>query len=138
MESWQREVFRQHEPPPGGLARLRRRLAEPRPRRRIVPGLAAAFAAAAIVAAVSWSLLRPTADRPRPGGGDPLAVFIDDTGSAPPALVEYGLAAEPDEPVSIAPNRRGQLAVSRVAVARPDVVFYWVSSPDPGGEPPPD
>lgn len=142
-ERWRDIAFATHEPPPGGLAMLRARLMRlgdmdenrsNRGTRSRALRWAVGLGALATAAAVLVLLLRAT---PAPDAGrtvDIAAVhgLVEAAGTVHPALIRYGLAPSPDEPVVIAPTQRGRLAAMPVPVARPDVVFYWVSAIPPG------
>lgn len=91
------------DPPPGGLERLRARLAQPRPRRR-TPTLVALAAAAVIL--VTW--LTPSA-LPVPATSDPVLA---------------ALSAAPVEPVQVL--SRSRLVATRVDTAAPGLVYYRV------------
>jgi hypothetical protein len=109
------EIFERLDPPPGGLAALRSRIApRPRPARRLAP-LALAAAAAAIVLFV---LSRGRAP-------DPLAAARQH-GDAPE--VALGLAPMPAAAVSIDREDRATTALAEVPTKDPHVAFYWVGS----------
>lgn len=117
-------VFRRLDPPPGGLADLRRRLAAERSaeasaRRWRGPLMIAGLAAAALVVIA----VLPRAPAPRAGW------LEDATAAGDPALAALGLAPAPTAPVTLAPGA-GLAAVQRVETATPGVVYYRVM-PDP-------
>jgi hypothetical protein len=102
-----RDVFRELDPPPGGLAALRARI-DARSRRGRWIALPALATAAAIVFAV---VSRPA---PAPLPWDP-------------TLQSLGLEAPPAEPVTLPDSRRGDTALMRVETGTPGVTFYRVS-----------
>lgn len=110
------EIFERLDPPSGGLASLRARMAAPRPslaRRFAVPAFA--VAAAAIIFVFLSRDRSPdlvTAARQR---GDT-------------AEIALGLAPMPAAAVAIDPELRGTSALAQVRTTNPNVAFYWVSS----------
>ena len=106
------DVFERIEPPPGGLAGLRERIAQPRETRRFVP-LAAAFAIAAALLVV-WSTDRApdflTAARQRRG----------------PEEIALGLAPPRGEAAAV--QAQSTSALAQVPTSNPSVAFYWVGS----------
>jgi hypothetical protein len=107
-------LFERKSPPPGGLGRLRSRLAadEARARRTAprwtwaLPGLAAAAAAVFVFARA------PTPSAP--------------PSLAPPAMVQLHLAAPPTTPVSVLPAHQHRVAVQAVPTADERVIYYRV------------
>ncbi|MHB8419564.1 MAG: hypothetical protein ACYDCL_15925 [Myxococcales bacterium] len=100
------ELFPLLEPPPGGLARLRQRLAEGRQRRRWVVALAAAVPLAAGAAA---ALLLT-----RPPSAETLGLALPDL--RPPVEPVAAVAGDASPPV-----------LQRLASADPKVVIYLVA-----------
>jgi hypothetical protein len=108
------------EPPPGGLAGLRRRIAG-RERRRAaarstLPALAI-VAVAGCAAILAW-----LGSPPRPLA----APVLDDLGS-----IALGIAAPPVEPVTVPAARRNDTAVLRVPTRDDRVVLYLVAPSRP-------
>ena len=134
-ERWKEQVFEELEPPPGGLSRVRTRIDTHNARgveknMRSADGgtgpwfgRAAVLGALAVAVAMLFVLSRAPSER-----GCPAEMWGDPAENAHPALVHYGLARAPEQPVTIAPARRHTSAAIRVPVERTDVVFYWVSS----------
>jgi hypothetical protein len=122
MQSEPGELFDQLDPPPGGVAGLRRRLRnEPRRRRRHVA--TAALGGALVVGGLSVTLYRQLAQP------DQVQARLADFD---PALVALGLQDAPSEPAAIPPEMRHRMALERVPLDTERVVFYFVSSlPDP-------
>lgn len=113
------ELFERLEPPPGGVAKLRERMAA-RPAstfvvRRLVPA-AAALAIAAIVL-LFWSRREKTPDL--------LAAARDRAGLEEVAL---GLAPSPRSSAALSGNERTTAALAEVPSSNGAVAFYWVSS----------
>jgi hypothetical protein len=110
-------LFEVLEPPPGGLARLRARIeAHERSMRRTGLLFGAAGLAAALLL-ITVLLLAPPAHRALLHGaeGDLLAIRL-------------GLAAAPEEPVTIPPALRGSYAASRVPTSDDRVTYYRIGS----------
>ena len=105
-----RELFRPLDPPPGGLALLRDRLARTRRRRAwliAIPAVAAACAA--LIVAL------------RPGPPNPLLLQLQ----GDPFAQALGLAPSFVE-VAVPPEAAAQTAVSPIPSADPNVVIYWI------------
>jgi len=106
------DLFEKLEPPVGGLARLRERLAREHerrlPRAIWVGGLISGLAAAAVVAAGPWAWRRRPSARPRaPAAVESAATIVTRLPSSNPKVVLFavastqGLTASPgDEPVA--------------------------------------
>jgi hypothetical protein len=113
------ELFERLEPPPGGLASLRARMAAPRRRRpsraRVGAVLAFAVAAAALVLVVASR-----------GRAPDLVAAARQRGGTPE--VALGLAPMPAAVVAIDPAERATSALAEVPTTDPNVAFYWVSS----------
>ena len=109
------EIFERLDPPPGGLAELRARIAAPprRARRRALPVLA--------VAAAALVFLVVSGDRP------PDLVSAARR-RADTAEIALGLAPVPAAAVAIDPEQRATAALAEVRTTDPNVVFYWVGS----------
>lgn len=125
MKLGHQHVFDVRQPPAGGLQRLRARLDDGHRRASLGRVLwigAAAVVAAGVAIAVSSSgvELRSTSPAPLPGAQEML-----------PVLAGLGMAAAPDEPVSVPDEARARIAVERVALPTDDVVYYWVASAEP-------
>ncbi len=104
------ELFRQLEPPPGGLALLRERLETRRQRRAWLVGVPA-FAAAACAVLV-LALRQPAPDPVREGLlADPLVHSL----GLRPAQADVAAA-------------EGQTALTQVPSANPHVAIYWVDA----------
>lgn len=119
-EDWKRDAFEQLEPPAGGLTRLRARLDDADARRGNLAWVYAAASLAAGALALAMILRPAPSPAPTTGASD---ILVDDAGMTHAALITYGLAEAPTEPVTIPPN-------SRTAAYRADaqdVVFYWVA-----------
>ena len=136
-ESWKEQVFEELDPPPGGLADLRERIAqqeEPRERRSLRPALRWTAGFGALVAAAAVLLLiiatRSQIDN-SPEAEIPSPLRIGALANSHPALVSHGLAPAPEQPVIIASSQRQAMAALQVPLDRQDVVFYWVSSAQP-------
>jgi hypothetical protein len=104
------EIFELHDPPPGGLAKLRARMREKRRRPRAAFVLAFAVAALALFVATR---------RHRPGLLDAARAHVE------PAEVELGLASPPAQ--RVAATERSTVLVE-VPTNDPNVSFYWASS----------
>lgn len=123
-----KQVFEELPPPPGGIEALRSRLNEAsageiRPRRlfRKVKWTFAAAAACAVIGLIfPGSLLLGVGS-----AGHQLKLRVTAEGN--PALVRLGLGAPPTEAVSVPPNQRHRIAVERVSVDNPNVLFYRVA-----------
>lgn len=121
-DRWQ-HVFEELEPPPGGLDRLRTRLAGlegPAGPRRSTRPLVLATAAAVAAAVVLW--LAPAVFGPLPGGPELTAAWDN------PALIRMGVVEMPREPVTVPPADWHRTAVTRVSGTDPAVVFYRVAT----------
>jgi hypothetical protein len=109
------DVFERLEPPPGGVAKLRERMAaRPSSMRRLVP-VAAALAIAAVVL-LFWS---------RGTTPDLVAAARHRAGLEQVAL---GLAPAPGGAVALTDEERATTALAEVPTSNPAVAFYWVSS----------
>jgi len=107
-------LFRVLDPPPGGLADLRRRIAARESRRAWGFNLATAAVGLAIVIVgivVSVPLTGPT------------NLLGDDL-----VAIQLGLIEPPSEPVSIRAANRGEFAVERVPTSDERVVMYRFGS----------
>jgi hypothetical protein len=108
--------FEALDPPPGGVERLRERIARSgrarARRRRVVRGLAAL----PVLAVLAWAM-RPEADAPAPA-------FFEFS----PTRIGLGIDAPPDEPVTVPPADRGSVAISRVSLGTDAVLLYLVGS----------
>lgn len=135
------DVFERLEPPPGGPARLRARLAaaeEPRSSLPLRPPawVAAAAVAASLVVLVVLAALEPPARRatdaaiPPPG---PVAAAAPEARlpGTHPAFAALGLEPPPSEPVAASASAGGALALQRVPLADERVVFYLVAAVGP-------
>jgi hypothetical protein len=118
--------FETLQPPRGGLAALRGRLeadGRGRARARRMRFAAAAACVAFLGIMLTWMATRTRDGRPRAGldgEGDPFRMV----------RLEVGLAAPPEEPLTIPPGQRHRLAAHRVPVESERVVFYRVASLD--------
>lgn len=110
-------LFRTLDPPPGGLADLRRRITGRRRRRAWTMRVATATAGVAIAALAVWLAL------PAGNGAEHGIEFGDDL-----LAVRLGLAEPPSEPVSVRPGQRGTYAVERVPTTDDRVVMYRFGS----------
>ncbi len=141
-EGWKARVFEQLEPPPGGLADLRERIARQdelgerrswRPTRRLLAGIGAVVTAAAI------ALLIVATSRAQLGSSTqaeiPFQLQLGAMADSHPALVSQGLVPDQAQPVVIPSSKRKAMAALQVVLDRQDVVFYWVSSAPPQPEP---
>jgi hypothetical protein len=108
-----------HEPPPGGLERLRARLAERPPQRsRIVPAVVGV-----IVMVVAVGLLL---------GRRPDSAARVSKATLDPRLISLGLQTAPSEPAVVPPEHRHEMALLRVPLRGERVVFYrLVTLPSP-------
>ena len=116
------EAFQSLEPPAGGLAALRARLAREQQvgRRRLWGPLTSLAAAAAVVAlGLSWQAAR------RPSR------LLDDRAMAEhyPGLVALGVAGPPAEPVTALDAEGRPLRLRRLPVSRTEVVIYLTQPP---------
>jgi len=103
-------------PPPGGVERLRVRIARgerARVRRRRLTG---ALVAAPLLAAAAYIALSPAGPT-----APPLVEFS-------PTRIGLGLDSPPDEPVTLSPDRRRSAAIQRVSLGTDAVLFYLVGS----------
>ena len=129
------DLFQVHEPPPGGLEDLRRRIGSqtagrhPRFPLLVSAGLAAAAAALAALLLVPAMI--------RHGQPDPLARLA--SLHEDPSMVRFGLTDMPDEIVTLPRRDRGRIAVLPVSVGSEEVLLYWVVrvTPDEGKNPDP-
>jgi hypothetical protein len=129
-------LFRPLEPPPGGPARLRERLARER-ERAARPRRAWAWAAPALAAAATVAILL-LASPPKPSPGNPasdpgrsaLAELVRDS-LAQPTLASLGLAPRAAQPVEVAGPWRGTTALLRMPVDDHRVVLYLMAQVGP-------
>jgi hypothetical protein len=109
-------LFEPLDPPAGGVALLRARIERTkraRVRRRRVAG---ALVAAPLLAAAAYIAILPrTTEAPALFGFSPTRVAL-------------GLEARPTEPVTVAPEKQGTVAVQRVALGTDTVLLYLVGS----------
>lgn len=122
-----RPLFARLEPPPGGLADLRRRIAAEEAAQARLRGwrwAVGGLATAAAVVALALLSTRP----PAPTWVDAPALAGD------PGLVALGRGPAPREPVTLAPDAGPGAALRRVETATPGVVYYRVMAA-PAGEP---
>ncbi len=116
------------EPPPGGLERLRTRIAENPPH---VPRTVRVLVGLTVFAlAVGGSVLLA----PRPDSGALLSRATFD-----PTLVSLGLQRAPSEPAMVLPGSRHEMALLRVPLRNERVVFYrlvTLPAPPEAAEPP--
>ena len=104
------------EPPPGGLAELRARIARDASRSVAVRRLQAVTAAVVLVAIVTWAgLASGTRQDMLPAGFDLVQLHL-------------GLRAVPAEPLTIPADQRSRTAVRRVPLPTDQVVFYLIGS----------
>ncbi len=117
-------LFPELTPAPGGLQALRRRLDEEpaRRHRRVRRHVLAASLATTTVACVVVLLLA----MPVPGTVSSVAALRIDA-DLNPALIRLGVAEPAAEPVTVPRDHRTSVAVERVDVDNPKVVFYRVS-----------
>ncbi len=122
MQIPSKELFERLDPPPGGLARLRVQLDE-RERRAAAWRLRPLrWAVAVLLMGAIVGLAVVSFDRPRSGLDDRLLAA-----SSGPLGVRLGLAEPPSEAVSVPPGLRHRVAVERVEVEVPGVVYYRVA-----------
>ncbi len=129
------DVFEELSPPPGGLETLQRRLndiavSNARSYRR-TRRLKWAFAActACLVIWLGFLGYLPTRQRSRGHGVTLAAVAVGN-----PALVRLGLVVPTSDAVSVPPDQRHRMAVERVLVDNPNVIYYRVAElPESGG-----
>lgn len=116
------------EPPPGGLERLRARIAQSPSRvHRTVPALVGLTVFA--LAAGGSLLLRSRPD----------STTLLSRASLDPTLVSLGLQRAPSEPAMVLPGSRHEMALLRVPLRTERVVFYrLVTLPPPRAPGPPD
>ncbi|MBN1774015.1 MAG: hypothetical protein JXB32_22340 [Deltaproteobacteria bacterium] len=135
------DVFERLEPPPGGLARLRARMAEAeRPRTasplRPLAWVAAAAAAASLVVVAALAAREGTVPRPGPVAAAPVPAPTVVIAAAPPArlpgfhpaFAALGLEPLPSEPVTVSAETAASLALQRVPLEDDRVVFYLVAT----------
>ena len=106
-------------PPPGGVERLRERIARferSRVRRRSVAG---GLVAAPLLVAALYIVVGPAA--PVEPGGPLVAGFS-------PTRIGMGLDPVPTEPVSLPPGDRGTTAIRQVSLGTDAVLLYLVGS----------
>jgi hypothetical protein len=114
------DVFEIHEPPPGGLGELRRRIQGERPPRRAwLGGLAVAAAATAAV------LLLASPGEPEPG-----AELARHLACAEPALAGV-LCGAGAVGATVAPGHQDRLALQAVPSSSERVLLYRVASSSP-------
>ena len=113
-----KDVFERLEPPPGGLAKLRKELTS-RPSstaRRFGPAAAALAIAAGLLLFLFWSRVTTpdlvAAARLRAG----------------PEQIALGLAPASVESAALTDQERATTALTEVPSANPAVAFYWVGS----------
>jgi hypothetical protein len=109
------DLFDPLDPPPGGVERLRARIARTRRARIRRRRVAGALVAAPLLAAAAYIVL-------------PRATAPSSIGGFSPMRVGLGLEARPTEPVTIAPASRGSAAVQRVPLGTDTVLLYLVGS----------
>ena len=119
------DVFKAHEPPAGGLAKLRARLDESRATRstRLVWGLATAGAVA--VTLILWLFVPPSTERATSETTSAIEQQI--VLGAHPAFVGMGLSAAPKEPVTSHPSSHDTI-VERLPSQNQQVIIYLVAS----------
>ena len=126
-----REIFERIDPPPGGLPRLRERLARERRRRAYRTQATLAFASAAALALVFF-FVRTAGDDVRRHRDAPEqlddVITLSVAAGHHPGLIGLGLYDGPTEPVSVRADRRHELAVKRVPTESQEVIFYLVAS----------
>jgi hypothetical protein len=108
-------LFETLDPPPGGLTRLRARLASER-RRRVRAGFAGAVLAAGGAAALAVGVAL--------GPAQPAAPWPEFS----PLRIRLGLAPPPSEPLSLPPEAQSTVALVRVPSSTERVALYWVGS----------
>jgi len=120
-------IFKDLTPPPGGIQALRNRLdGETGRRAHRWVYLTSCTAAAGLMALLLTFTSLPTMR----SEGEP-ALRID--AELNPALIRLGVAEATGEPVSVPRDHRRRMAVERVDVESPKVVFYRVAViEDPG------
>mgnify|MGYP001565735788 CR=1 FL=1 len=133
MKPGWRDAFERLEPPPGGLGRLRGRLAEKERSGRAVWAFRLAAAAVAALAAIVLWVTLPTERRSSAVDGSGLLDGPSSGAAAPtdrltdhPLLIAAGLLAASAEPVALREPTVAEAALLRFDVADPDVAFYLV------------
>lgn len=120
-------LFEVLDPPAGGAARLRARIASEAARRRAARRRLQWSTAAVVAAGITvWGALSVSRSaRPIPPAPELELVRI-----------QFGLADPPSEPVTIPAALRGEVAARRVPLPTDAVVFYFVGSMSaPGNDP---
>jgi len=125
--SWH-DVFEDLEPPPGGLEVLQSRLAEApalefqsRRRTRRARWVVAAVATCVFI----WILIPSTSQNRRGATENRLEPAVMAEGN--PALFRFGLVAPSAEAVTVPPDLRHQIAVQKVELGTPNVIYYRVA-----------
>lgn len=105
------------EPPPGGLAALRQRIARRERARRNLRRAAASGAVVFVLGALALWMARSEQTHPvsLPAGDDLLAIGL-------------GLRQAQSEPATIAPSKRNSAALLRVPTTNERVAFYLVGA----------
>jgi len=114
MNDRQPKLFESLEPPRGGLAGLRARIARDTRRRVLMRRLQTATAALLVLAVAGLTILDPRGRRE-----SPLEFRL--------ARMSLGLIPPPSEILTIPEERRHQIAVRRVPLQTDEVLFYLVA-----------
>jgi len=121
MSDNRKAIFAEMTPPPGGLERFRRRLEQEsghshKQWRYLVP--AAVSLLFCIVLSV-WIIDSFISER---NPTDPFLAQLK--AEYNPAMIRLGLADPPGEAVTVPVDQRSRMAVQRVTVSDPDVIYY--------------
>ena len=122
------DLFKRYDPPPGGLERLRRRMAEEEGRSAGFELWRFARTASVVVTIALVCVVLPYLAFWDNGGEDPFTELLK--ASRDPSLVRYGLAEPPRAELSIPADQKTRLAALKVPVDSEDVIFYWIASTD--------
>lgn len=131
MSDERKAIFTELTPPPGGLERFRRRLEQesghsPRRWRYLVPAAVSLFFCVALSV---WIHDLYISGEKSPT--DPLMAQLK--AEYNPAMIRLGLADLPREAVTVPVDQQSRMAVQRVAVSNPDVIYYRIDVIDVTG-----
>jgi hypothetical protein len=129
MDENQHRFFPDLTPPPGGLEKLQRQLKQqPEPsgmRLRV-------FALSLATVCICFTIWLAASEVNREGKPDYVAQALASLiANGDPALIRFGLADAPSEAVTVPSGERKYMAVERVAVPDPIVVYYRVAMLSP-------
>ena len=123
-------IFPNLAPPAGGLERLRRQLDREQDNRRTRWQIPVVAATAIFICSAVWLVTSEIRSESRRDQFSRALASLK--AESNPALVRLGLADAPSEAVTVPTGQRKRVAVERVAVPDPGVIYYRLAILDSG------